>query len=316
MGQRYLGWMEMISPIMIKRALRGTVLVLAAVAIVSCGGKPSTPVFDGDRAFSLLVMQTDLGPRVPGSAGWQAFQSAARQFFDSLGVTYETQPFTYPDYLRGDTIPLVNWIVHINPGKGGRILLGAHYDSRPRADYDPDSTMRNKPIAGANDGASGTAVLMHLCELMAAAPPSVGVDLVLFDGEDYGPPGQNDQYLLGSTHYSSNYDGDYDFGIVIDMIGDSDLNIYREVFSERYVKDINDLVWNTAAKLNVPAFIDSLKYEVIDDHLPLISGGIPTIDVIDFDYPYWHTQADTPDKCSPASLTAVGRVLLDVVYGR
>lgn len=308
--------MEMISPIMVRRIMRWATSALAVFALLSCGGKPSAPVFDGDRAFKLLVMQTDMGPRVPGSSGWARFQSAAKHFFDSLGVTYETQPFTYPDYLRGDTVDLVNWIVHINPGQGGRILLGAHYDSRPRADYDPDPTKRDQPILGANDGASGTAVLMHLCELMAAAPPSVGVDLVFFDGEDYGPPGRNDQYLLGSTHYASNYDGEYDFGIVIDMIGDSDLDIYREVFSERYVKDINDLVWNTAARLGITAFIDSLKYEVIDDHLPLISGGIPTIDIIDFDYPYWHTLADTPDKCSPASLAAVGRVLLDVVYGR
>ncbi len=306
----------MISPIIIRRIVRHTAIALALVVLISCGGKNPVPKFDGDRAFKLLVMQTDLGPRVPGSSGWEQFQSMARQFFDSLGVTYETQPFTYPDYLRGDTVKLVNWIVHINPGKGNRILLGAHYDSRPRADYDPDPNRRDQPIPGANDGASGTAVLMHMCELMVAAPPAVGVDLVLFDGEDYGPPGRNDQYLLGSTHYASNYDGDYDFGIIIDMIGDSDLNIYREVFSERYVKDINDLVWNTAARLGVSAFIDSLKYEVIDDHLPLISGGIPTIDVIDFDYPYWHTLADTPDKCSPASLDAVGRVLLDVVYGR
>jgi glutaminyl-peptide cyclotransferase len=307
----------MIFPFMIKRILEGGAVAAALIMVVSCGGGPRTvPEFDADRAFALLLMQTDLGPRVPESPAWEKFQSLAKNFFDSLGVTYETQPFTYPDYLRGDTVSMVNWIVHINPEKNGRILLGAHYDSRPRADYDPDTTRRNEPILGANDGASGTAVLMHLCELMAASPPRVGVDLILFDGEDYGPPGRNDQYLLGSTHYASNYDGEYDFGIIIDMIGDSDLNIYREVFSDRYVKDVDDLVWNTAARLGIPAFIDSLKYEVIDDHLPLVSGGIPTIDVIDFDYPYWHTHADTPDKCSPASLAAVGRVLLDVVYGR
>jgi glutaminyl-peptide cyclotransferase len=308
--------MDMISPIIGKRFLQHVAAAILALAAVSCGGRKAVPEFNADRAFQLLVMQTDLGPRVPGSAAWQQFQSLARRFFDSLGVDYETQPFTYPDYLRGDTIDLVNWIVHINPGKSNRILLGAHYDSRPRADYDPDTTLRSEPIPGANDGASGTAVLMHLCELMAASPPDAGVDLIFFDGEDYGPPGRSDQYLLGSTYYASHHKGDYDFGIIIDMIGDSDLDIYREVFSDRYVKNINDLVWNTAAKLGIPAFIDSLKYEVIDDHLPLISGGIPTIDVIDFDYPYWHTHADTPDKCSPASLAAVGRVLLDVVYER
>ncbi len=295
----------------------GSHVVIAAILILllSCGTAPSVPRFDPGRAYDLLLLQTALGPRDPGSSGWMRFQEVLATFFDSLELDYDTQPFTYDDYLRGDTIPMVNWIIRINPGKDDRILIGAHYDCRPRADYAADTARRDEPILGANDGASGTAVLMHLAELMRAAPPRVGVDLVLFDGEDYGPPGRNEQYLLGSTHFASHHQGSYRFGIIIDMIGDRDLAIYREEFSERYAKEINDMIWEASARLQVPAFIDSIKHAVIDDHLSLISGGIPTVDLIDFDYPYWHTHEDTPDKCDPASLDAVGRVLLDIIYG-
>ncbi len=288
--------------------------LLLVFILASCSEKRPAPEFDPDRAFALLVLQTDLGPRNPGSPGWEAFQSVLKTFLDSLEIDYVKQPFTYNDYIRGDTLNMMNWIVRINPDEGSRILIGAHYDCRPRADYAADSARRYEPIIGANDGASGAAVLMHLVELMAAAPPRAGVDLVFFDGEDYGPPERHEQYLLGSTHYASNHNTEYAFGIIIDMIGDRDLNIYREAFSERYAPEINDLVWEAAVRLQAPGFIDSVKHQVIDDHLPLTAADIPTIDVIDFDYPFWHTHQDTPDKCDPASLDAVGRVLLDVIY--
>jgi len=293
----------------------GMVWTLACL-LVSCGGDRLRPKFDPDRAFDLLLLQTDIGPRNPGSQGWAEFQTMLGAFLDSLNIEYKTQPFTYNDYIRGDTLRMVNWIARINPDEGDRILIGAHYDCRPRADYAEDPIRRDEPILGANDGASGVAVLMHLAELMKAAPPRVGVDLVFFDGEDYGPPERHDQFLLGSKYFASNHNASYAFGIIIDMIGDRDLAIYREVFSERYVKEINDLVWQTAARLNVTAFVDSVKHNVIDDHLPLIAADIPTVDLIDFDYPHWHTHRDTPDKCAPASLDAVGRVLVDIIYGQ
>ena len=291
------------------------IMITVSLAAWCCRGERPAPVFDGTRAFTLLVRQTDLGPRDAGSPGWARFQGMMKLYFDSLGIDADTQMFAYPDYLSGDTVPFVNWIVRINPSSGDRVLIGAHYDSRPRADYDPDSTRREEAITGANDGASGAAVLMHLAELMNAAPPPIGVDLVFFAGEDYGPAGRNNQYLLGSTHFASRPKPAYRFGIVIDMIGDRDLKIYRESLSERYAKKVNDKVWAAAARLGVGQFVDSVKHEIIDDHLPLISAGIPAIDIIDFDYPYWHTHADTPDKCDAASLLAVGRVLVDIIYG-
>jgi len=281
----------------------------------ACRSESVPPGFDGAQAFDLLLRQVELGPRNPGSPGWHNFQSFLADYLDSLGVAYEKQPLTYYDYLTGDTLHLVNWIIRINPKASDRVLLAAHYDSRPRAEYDPDSTRRDEPILGANDGASGTAVLLYLAGLMLSYPPPVGVDLVLFDGEDYGPPGRDDQYLIGSTYFASNHGGDYRFGLLLDMIGDKDLRIYREKLSELYVKDVNDKVWDAAARIGVTQFVDSLKHEVLDDHIPLIAAGIRIVDLIDFDYPYWHTHGDTPDKCAAASLTAVGRVVVEVIYG-
>jgi glutaminyl-peptide cyclotransferase len=295
-------------------------LIMAVALAMAAGGclfrsGPRPAPFDGDRAFAFLQRQYEMGPRTPGSEGWREFQTMLRRFCDSLKVAVTLQPFTYDDYLTGGKASLVNWIVSINPDNRDRMLIGAHYDSRPRAEHDPDTTRRNQPTPGANDGGSGTAVLMHLAELLSVAPPNIGVDLVFFDGEDYGPSGQLDQYLLGSTYYATHGMPKYRFGLLLDMIGDRDLRILREGYSERYAKGINDKVWAAARKLGVTAFVDSVGVEVIDDHIPLVGAGVPMIDIIDFDYPYWHTTADTPDKCSAASLAAVGRVVMEVVYG-
>ncbi|MCP4570163.1 MAG: M28 family peptidase [FCB group bacterium] len=292
-------------------------LVLAIclfATLLSCQGTSTPPDFIGSRAFQLLQAQVDLGPRNPGSAGWEAFQIQLSGYLDSLGVGYVRQPFEYYDYLTGDTLFLVNWIARINPKTDRRILVAAHYDCRPRADYAADPTRRDEPIAGANDGASGVAVLMHLAELMVTSPPSIGVDLIFFDGEDYGPSGRIDQYLLGSAYFATHNIQSYQFGMLLDMIGDADLHIYRETFSNLHAREVNDLIWDAAARLSVGAFIDSVKHEILDDHLPLIAAGIPTVDIIDFEYPHWHTHQDTPDKCSAASLEAVGKVVLEVIY--
>lgn len=285
------------------------------LTVLSCAEMSPPPAFDAVRAFELLVRQTDLGPRNPGSVGWQRFHAMVQAHFDSLGIACLAQPFEYYDYMTNDTVHMVNWIARINPDKSERVLVAAHYDCRPRAEYDPDSSRRDEPIIGANDGASGTAVVLHLAELCAARPPRIGVDLVLFDGEDYGPPGRNGQYLLGSKHFAALAGSTYKYGLVIDMIGDRDLQIYREVFSERYAKEITDRVWRSAARLGIPQFIDSVKHDILDDHLPLIAAGIPAVSIIDFDYDFWHTHADTPDKCDSASLSAVGRVVVDIIYG-
>lgn len=255
-----------------------------------------------------------MGPRNPGSDGWRQFHTYVQSFCDSLELTLDEQPFIYFDYLKNDSVPLINFIIHINPDLKKRVLVAAHYDCRPIAENDPDPEYQDKPIPGANDGASGSALLFHFAELMEASPPPVGVDLIFFDGEDYGPPGRTDQYVIGSSYFAQHTTTPYKYGILFDMIGDKSLRIYREEFSQMYAPEITDRVWAKAAELGESAFVDSVRHSVIDDHLPLIGAGILTTDIIDFDYPYWHTHEDTPDKCSAASLQAVGTVALGVIY--
>ncbi len=294
------------------------VIFAAAAALimlsVSSRSADSRPPFDGERAYKFLTMQTDLGPRNPGSPGWMAFQDMAKRFLDSLGVTYIRQPFEFVDTAGGDTMRMANWIIRINPDSPDKILIGTHYDTRPWADKDPDKSRRNKPILGADDGASGTAVLFHLAEILKDNPPAIGVDLVLFDGEDSWERDRLDKAFLGSSHFAANPPDTfwYWYGVVIDMIGDRDLQIYREEISETYIKPVNDIVFGAAMRLHLPHVFDTVGHRVGDDHTALSNGGIPSVVVIDFDYPYWHTHEDTPDKCSPASLEIAGRWMLEL----
>jgi glutaminyl-peptide cyclotransferase len=234
------------------------------------------------------------------------------KFFSERLDTCELQRFDFTDTVTHTDFPnLTNVIARYHTGMLPRVALCAHWDSRPRAEHDPDSTKRNTPIPGANDGASGCAVLMELANILPHIDCPYGVDIVLFDGEDYGESGNLDYYCLGSKRYVADLPHDYyAFAILLDMVGDSDLRIYRERYSQTYARRIVDMVWQKAAELGVSAFVDSLKHTVYDDHLAFLNVGIPAIDIIDFDYPYWHTQEDTPDKCSPASLADVGKVLV------
>jgi Zn-dependent M28 family amino/carboxypeptidase len=280
---------------------------------ISCSDRPR---FDAQRAYHDLVAQCEFGPRVPNT---EAHERAADFLFNSLKATTDLcrkQQFTYFDSLTGTTLNLTNIIASYNPDDSRRIMLCAHWDCRPRSENDPDSTKRHLPILGANDGASGVAVLLELGRLFKELPPPLGVDIVLFDGEDYGLNGEQRGWFLGSSYFASHL-GPYRprAAILIDLIGDASLQIYREAYSEKYAEDLNDYVWATARQIGTTVFVDSVKHVVSDDHLPLLAHRIKAIDIIDFDYPHWHTQADTPDKCTPQSLAAVGEVLLAAVFG-
>jgi len=281
---------------------------------LSCSKKPA---FDERRAFADLVAQCDFGPRVPNT---EPHAKAADFLFNSLISTTDLtrkQQFTYYDSSTGETLKLTNIVASYNPKSQRRVMLCAHWDSRPRSEQEPDSSRQHLPVMGANDGASGVAVLLELGRLFKENPPPVGVDLVLFDGEDYGRNGETKGWLIGSEYFAAKI-GTYRprFAILIDMIGDSDLRIYREQYSDKYARDLNDFVWGIANENGIAAFVDSVKYSVYDDHISLLSRRIKAIDLIDFDYPHWHTQSDTPDKCSPQSLAAVGEVLIAAIYGK
>jgi len=282
------------------------------------GSPPEPPTFDAARSYDYLVQQVEFGPRVPGSEAAADCRAWYYDHFSQLGLEVDSQPFVYLDPYSGNNLNMVNVIVSIRrPEQEDQrgILLLAHYDSRPRTDYATDPALKDQPIDGANDGASGVAVLMELANLLVETPPPGNVDLVLVDGEDWGKVGDLQNYMLGSREFARRGIRDrYMFCLVIDMIGDADQQIYREVLSDTYHQGLNDMVWGVAARLGVTTFRDSVKYHIYDDHLEINGAGVPAIDIIDFDYPYWHTEFDTPDKCSPEALDNVGRVLLEIIY--
>ncbi len=284
-------------------------------------GKAEVPRFNGNNAFTYLTAQTNFGPRNPGSEGHRNCLDYIQSEMQSVADAVNSQPFTVSGYKK-EILKLTNIVASFNPAATTRILLVAHWDSRPRAEQDKDSSKRNLPILGANDGASGVAVLMEIAKELKSQPPRVGVDMVFVDGEDYGMEGDTKYYLLGARYFAQHIPVGFSpsFGILLDMIGDAHLEIPKDRYSEQYAPEIVDLVWSAARDLHVQQFIDApARGWTTDDHIPFNEAGIKCIDLIDFEYPdasnkYWHTTEDTPDKCSAESLEAVGKVLLHVIY--
>jgi Zn-dependent M28 family amino/carboxypeptidase len=297
---------------------RSVLLVTFGVSlIVSCSENHDAPEFNGERAFEYLKKQVEFGPRVPGTEPSRNCRNYFYEHFSALGITVDSQAFDFPDPYSGKVIPLVNVITRIEGTDSEKpgIILMAHYDSRPRTDFPGNPAMADQPIPGANDGASGVAVLLELAGLLKQVNPPRNIDLVLVDGEDWGEQGDDDFYLLGSREFArSGVRDKYHFGIVIDMVGDSNQQFYREVFSQDFYPELNDMIWSTAKQLGVATFVDSTVHTVLDDHISLATGGVPAVDIIDFDYPFWHTDMDTVDKCSSKSLENVGKVLAHICY--
>lgn len=294
-----------------------TSLLAVCVLTVGCGGGTITPpTFDPARAFSYLEKQVAFGPRVPGSEASRACRAMMADHFRNIGLPVDSQPFDFFDPYSQAHIPMVNLRARLHVSdKAETILLVAHYDSRPRTDHPSNPALADQPIAGANDGASGVAVLMELASLCQERAPAVNVDFLMVDGEDWGKSGDPDLYCLGSKRFAAQgIRGQYRFAIVVDMVGDRDQRIYREGYTDLYHRSINDLIWHTARDLGIATFADSVKQAIIDDHLSFTAGGVLSTVIIDFDYPYWHTDRDTPDKCSGESLANVGRVLAHIIY--
>lgn len=276
--------------------------------------------FDPAKAYGYLVRQTQFGARDPGSTGHERCLKYLREELDKYADVVVLQSFSYsvPNWKR---VQLTNLLASFNTRATNRLFISAHWDTRPWADQDPEKKNRSKPILGANDGASGVAIILELARQLKKFPPTVGVDLVLFDGEDLGRSGLGNSFSIGAQHFAKNQPAGFSprFGINIDMVGDRNLEIEREQNSERLAPEIQNLIFSTARRLMLSGFIDSPGHEITDDHLPLNDVGIPTVDLIDFKYPddsnkYWHTMADTPDKCSAESLGAVGTLLLEIIY--
>ncbi len=289
------------------------ILFLLSV-FVSCS-KSQIPVFDENRAYDYLKTQCGFGPRFPGSPGHKACLDYLVQELQKSADNVVRQPFPHRDPKSGQNYQLTNVISSFG-SHGKRIMLCAHWDTRPWADYDPDESNHDQPVMGANDGASGVAVLLEIAQVLKQNPPPFGVDIVFFDGEDSGQYGQDGSWCKGSEYFAAQKGFDYNpqFAILLDMVGDKDLRLPIERNSEMYAPDLVDRVWSKAESLGLRAFERTLGAEVVDDHLPLLRAGIPAINIIDFEYPYWHTVEDTEDKCSAESLGVSGNLLLNLIY--
>lgn len=327
-----------------------TVIIFPAV-LFSCGGQGNqdksisrapeekipapaveVPGFNADSAYAYVAKQLAFGPRVPESeahrqcAAWLA--ATLERFADQVTV----QPFKARVY-NNNILEGKNIIASFNPEKRSRIFLAAHWDSRPYADHDPDPSKHQTPIDGANDGASGTGVLLEIARQFSISNPPAGVDIILFDLEDYGPPQDNqtnqstETWGLGSQYWSKNpHEFGYSarYGILLDMVGAPDARFPLEGFSMYYAPDITKKVWDLAGDLGYDDYFvfDQGAY-ITDDHYFINQlAEIPTINIIHLDptssngtfYEHWHTVNDNLEQIDRSTLKVVGTVVLNVVY--
>jgi Zn-dependent M28 family amino/carboxypeptidase len=280
------------------------VLVTLFLAMGACSGGDNTAVFDGQAALDYAATQVGFGPRYPGSQGHNLIQTWLQETLTSMGWSVELQSFSYLG------VELTNIIARLpsQPSSQTPIILAAHYDTRPQADQDPVDPMQ--PVLGANDGASGVAILLEIAQVLADQPADAPVWLVFFDGEDSGKL-NGWPWIVGSTYFADNMTISPQAVIIVDMVGDRDLQIYYDRNSN---PQLSQDIWAVAAELGYHDFIPDYKHAMIDDHTPFVRLGFPAIDIIDFDYPAWHTTEDTMSQISADSLEQVGGTLITWLY--
>jgi glutaminyl-peptide cyclotransferase len=281
------------------------------------GGKDIKPVaFDGKRAMKYLQAICDIGPRQSATAGMRKQIELVTKHFEDLGVKVEVQTFSGKQRSRANEVEMKNLVFKFWPERERRVILCSHYDTRPIADQEPDERDWRKPFVSANDGGSGVAFLMEMGNHMKGLKTNVGVDFVLFDGEEFVFD-KNDEYFFGSKHFADEYRKQvknkgkvrYGAAILLDMIGGKDAHFPIEGNSWLKARDLCKQVWGIAAELAAKEFKFREGHTVLDDHIKLQEGNIPAIDIIDFDYAHWHRLSDVPSNCSAESLTDVSKVL-------
>jgi len=298
------------------------ILTIFTISVLSSCNN-AVPNFDKGNAFRYLVEQCEFGPRNPGSNGYKQCLDYLQNTLSGFADTVLLQSFVLDDLVNEKSYDLTNIIARFKVGAPQQLLIGAHWDTRPWADEDPDTEKRNNPIIGANDGASGVAVILELARILNASPPPIGITLVLFDGEDMGRSGTPKSYAQGSLAFAKDLPIEKpDEAIILDMIGDAELHIPIERYSYQQNRQLVKKLWSLAEELSLDAFESRIVYTLYDDHVPLWDEArIPAIDIIDFNYPnsyanYWHTTQDLPENCSAESLGQVGTLLVHYIYGR
>lgn len=287
------------------------------LALLGCREAPPPREFDGPAALGYIGTQMEFGPRIPGTDGHRKAAEWLERMLRERADTVIVQAWSHVT-ATGDTLELRNFIARFNPAATERILYLAHWDTRPVSDG-PNSTNPGAPVPGANDGASGTAVLLGVADALRKTPPAIGVDLLFADGEDYGDfSKQPDDVLIGSRYFTSHPPPGPPprFAVLFDLVGDKDLQLYKEGNSLTGAPQVVNKVWRVAKRVGHHQHFrsDSAgRHTLTDDHVELQKAGIRAIDVVDFDYPYWHTPDDTLDKVSGESLAIVGDVALAVI---
>jgi len=310
-----------------RRALRLVVSMVAAALLVapalacSTGGDAATVFkankaseFNADSAMSYVRQQLAFGPRVPGTPGWQKTGDWMVARLKGTADVVTEQKWTHT-LATGKQIPMRNILARFKPNATERVLYVTHWDTRPVADSDPLPENHAKPIPGANDGASGVALLLGVADALKKVPPTMGVDLLFVDGEDWGTFGPDVDVLIGATYFALHLPNPgYKplFGVLWDMIGDADLNIPQEMYSAQQAPEVVQRVWAAAKELGYEKYFlpDMRTYPITDDHYPLLKAGLRVIDVIDLDYDAHHTMADDIGRVSAKSLKIVGDVAM------
>ena len=315
-------------------------IILFCIGMMGCPGTDKTaehttkmeripaPVFNADSAYDFVNKQVSFGPRVPNTSPHVKCGDYLINSFKKYGAKVTVQSFEAKAY-DGKSLMLRNIIASYNPDAGKRIILAAHWDTRPFADHDPDKSYYNKPIDGANDGGSGVGILIEVARAMNGfkSRPGVGVDLILFDGEDHGAPEEydgthTDTWCLGSQYWAKNPHSNAYYGILLDMVGAKDASFAMEGLSRQYAGSIVQNVWQTGNMLGYSRyFIYKETRPITDDHAYINENAkIPMIDIIEFkegdNYfgSYWHTHNDNMSIIDKNTLKAVGQTLLEVVY--
>ena len=296
-------------------------LFVYGLMVFTSGCNSVMPRFDGDNAYQYLIEQCSFGPRNPGSDGHSACQDFIIERLKIFSDEVLLQEFSFQEKGKNKSYTGTNIIARFNRSSSFQSLIGAHWDTRPWADQDDNIANRSKPIIGANDGASGAAIMLELASIMSKNPPPIGINLVFFDAEDSGDPGLNETYCQGSMYFAKNMPIPLpDEGIILDMVGDKQLSLPIERNSFKYHEDLVRRLWDRARELGLDTFKDYVAHAIYDDHVPLNEyAGISTIDIIDFEYPnsytnFWHTLNDVPENCSAESLEQVGILITDYIY--
>lgn len=288
---------------------------------------PVGPTFNSDSAYAFTSAQCAFGPRTMNSTAHDKCESWIKSKFKSYGLEVKTQKADLKG-IDGELFHSTNIMASYNPKATTRILICAHWDSRPWADNDPDSTKHNEPVMAANDGASGVAVMLELARTTSKDKKlnkDIGIDFVCFDAEDSGKDGDDDSWALGAQYFASHQpEGlSWSYGILLDMVGGEGAQFYQEQMSMQFAPDIVTKVWNAAAAAGYSAYFPTESGgAVTDDHIPLNKAGIPTVDIIPFYRdlpdnsfgPTWHTTSDTMDHIDKNTLKAVGQTVIQVLY--